>query len=82
MNQTVSQQVNQIVSVAVPVPLRQSFDFFAPENSDVPLCVGARVKVQFGPRQLIGVIVELKSDSDYPIDKLKPVLELIDRDVF
>jgi len=66
-----------IISVAVPVPLRQSFDFLWPEGVD-DICVGARVKVPFGRRTLVGIVIELKSDSDYPRDKLKPVLQLLD----
>jgi len=73
-------QFNQIVSVAVPVPLRQSFDFLLPDDQRKKAFVGARVKVQFGPRQLIGVIIALKDHSDYPLKKLKPILELIDHD--
>lgn len=79
MNQSVlHNQLNQIVSVAVPVPLRQSFDFLVLVDSQQKLSIGARVKVQFGSRQLIGVIVDLKDNSDYPLEKLKHVLEVID----
>ena len=71
-----------IVSVAVPVPLRNTFDFifdldFPHQDSAVDL-LGYRVKIPFGARQLVGVIVEQKSTSDYPFDKLKKVLELLD----
>jgi len=75
-----------IVSVAVPVPLRQSFDFILAESflnnnlqkNDHSQLSGCRVKVPFGPRHLIGVIVGVKTQSDYPLHKLKPVLELLD----
>lgn len=70
-----------IVSVAVPVPLRQSFDFILPreligetgENK-----IGVRVLVPFGSRKLIGVVLGYKEHSDYPLNKLKSVIELLD----
>ena len=70
-----------IISVAVPVPLRQAFDFLVPvvsDNSQIRPSVGARVKVPFGSRNLTGVILEIKSDSDYPENKLKTATEILD----
>ena len=70
-----------IISVAVPVPLRQSFDFLIPiESSSEQFkpSVGARVKVPFGSRKLVGVIQAVKSSSEFPEDKLKPALEILD----
>lgn len=69
---------NVVVSVAVAVPLRQTFDFLLPDDGHQAM-VGARVKVPFGQRKLIGIITALKSESDYPINKLKPVLEILDQ---
>ena len=49
-----------IISVAVPVPLRQSFDYFLPITStenEIKPCVGARVKILFGSRKLVGAVV-------------------------
>ena len=72
-----------IVSVAVPVPLRQSFDFLLPEqsaSSTHAAHIGARIKVPFGPRKLIGVITELKTHSEYPLHKLKSAIELVDKE--
>lgn len=76
-----------IVSVAVPVPLRQTFDFLIPkavlEDESVeakkskPLVAPrTRVKVSFANRTLVGVIVEVKDHSDYPLSKLKPIIEI------
>jgi len=75
-----------IISVAVPLPLRQTFDFFAPNNivacsSELAnMVVGARVRVPFGNRKLIGVITEIKEHSSYSKGRLKQALELIDED--
>ena len=66
-----------IVSVALPVPLRKSFDFSS--NTAInSASVGARVMVPFGARKLVGVVHEIKQDSDYPLDKIKPIINIID----
>ncbi|WP_426801351.1 primosomal protein N' [Xanthomonas campestris] len=46
--------------VALPVPLPQLFDYLPPQDTDVDGAdrVGCRVRVPFGPRELIGVVVE------------------------
>lgn len=46
--------------VALPVPLPQLFDYLPPQDTDVNGAdrVGCRVRVPFGPRELIGVVVE------------------------
>lgn len=69
----------RILAVAVPVPLRQTFDFIAPENAS-NLMARTRVKIPFGKRSLIGVIVEVKAETDYPIDKLKSAMEVLDNE--
>ena len=85
-DQQFEEQRAQVVSVAVPVPLRQHFDFLLPNDlvarsdSLINPVVGARVKVSFGSRKLVGVITQLKETSDYPIEKLKPVIEIIDHE--
>ena len=70
----------KIISVAVPVPLRQLFDFIEPIKPTT-LTVGTRVRVPFGSRVLVGLIVEIKSKSFLPISKLKHALEVIDDEV-
>jgi len=72
-----TQQSSIIVAVAVPVPLRQSFEFLLPVNAGIT-AVGARVKVPFGSRNLIGVVVDIKNSSEYPINKLREVQEVLD----
>jgi primosomal protein N' (replication factor Y) len=74
-------RTDHIISVAVPVPLRQCFDFLVPISSaqnSIGAKVGARVKIPFGSRVLIGVIQEVKSDSEFPENKLKSALEILD----
>lgn len=65
-----------IAHVALPVPLSQSFSYHLGETNTQAV-VGARVKVPFGARQLIGVITEVDNADD--ISKLKPIIEIIDK---
>jgi len=60
-----------ILRVALNVPLDTLFDYVAPDadRSDV----GLRVCVPFGRRKLTGLIVEVCSETDVPIEKLKTV---------
>ena len=70
-----------VLEVAVAVPLRQTFDFLVPPAVDKlskSLTIGARVKVPFGQRQLVGLIIGIKATSDYPQNKLKHALEILD----
>ncbi|TWI54168.1 replication restart DNA helicase PriA [Pseudomonas duriflava] len=68
-----------LLRLALPSPLRRLFDYCAPADVDVStLRPGIRVRVPFGRREVIGVLVELVTHSDVPADKLKPALELLD----
>ena len=60
-----------IVRVALDVPLHRCFDYLAPDASADD--IGCRVRVPFGRRSVIGVIVELPDDSAYAPAQLKQV---------
>ena len=47
---------DSVLRVALPVPLPRLFDYRPP--ADGPGAVGCRVRVPFGSRSLVGVIVE------------------------
>ena len=64
-----------ILRVALDVPLMRSFDYLAPEASRDD--VGRRVRVPFGRGEKIGVILEVSSTSDMPVDKLKAVRAIL-----
>ena len=66
-----------VVQVALPVPLARNFDYALPSHLPVPLA-GARVSVPFGKRKAIGVVVGIAETSDFPIDQLKAVHEVLD----
>lgn len=64
-----------IIQVALPVPLYRSFDYLAPH----PLPeIGSRVRVPFGPQQLVGIVIQHPDSTNLPIEKLKPVLSVLE----
>ncbi|MCG3090155.1 primosomal protein N' [Sporosarcina cyprini] len=66
-----------IVDVAA-YPIDRPFDYEVPTHLESVIQRGSRIKVPFGPRAVLGYIVNLKEESDVPADKLKPIAELID----
>jgi len=68
-----------ILRLALPSPLRRLFDYLPPAGT-VPtgLQPGMRVRVPFGRRELIGILVEVDTQSEVPAAKLKPALQLLD----
>ncbi len=69
-----------ILQVAVPVPLPQLFDYLPP--LDHPDCnafqPGQRIKVPFGRRELVGILVQVQTESSYELNKLKHATARID----
>jgi primosomal protein N' (replication factor Y) len=72
-----------ILRVAVPTPLRRTFDYIFPENllkgldGDLPL-PGSRVTIEFGRRTLVALIIEVTDSSDIALEKLKPINDILD----
>ncbi|PHS71574.1 MAG: primosomal protein N' [Methylophaga sp.] len=70
--------MTSIVHIAIPCPLRQGFDYL----SDLPSTAwskGIRVKVPFGSRQVIGIVLNSHDNLDkQPISKLKVIIEKLD----
>ena len=75
-----------ILRIALDTPLRQVFDYLppspatpAPGPTEAPLLTpGIRVRVPFGRRRLIGILVGTSPDSSIAARKLKAVLEILD----
>ncbi|HVK98515.1 MAG TPA: primosomal protein N' [Dongiaceae bacterium] len=68
-----------VVQVALPLPLRRTFDYLPPANLPVTaLQPGRRVQVPFGKKQLIGVVAGVIPHSSYGDDKLKTLTTLLD----
>lgn len=63
-----------IAHVALPVPLYQLYDYCLTS----PAQVGMRVKVPFGKRFAIGIIVKIDQQTDIEIEHLKSIVSIID----
>ena len=71
--------MSKILRVALDTPLRQLFDYLPPGPAGTALpALGARVRVPFGRRRLVGVIVGTAEGSELPAARLKGVLEVLD----
>ncbi len=72
-----------ILQIALDTPLRRVFDYRAPADvaglasSGVPP-VGVRVRVPFGRRQLIGILVGVSAESAISAPKLKTAIDILD----
>lgn len=65
--------------VALPTPLRRLFDYRAP--ADIPVSAwqpGVRVKVPFGSREVIGIVLHTTDKTEVPVNKLREIIELLD----
>jgi primosomal protein N' (replication factor Y) len=67
-----------ILRVAVPTPLRQTFDYLVPNDCMEWPLPGCRVRVPFQHRELVGIVLEIPSTPGIPLHKLKQAIELID----
>ncbi|MGO1295730.1 MAG: primosomal protein N' [Vibrio sp.] len=65
-----------IARVALPVPLDKQFDYIIPSHL-FPI-IGGRVSVPFGRQTLVGIVTALVSKSDFPVEQLKPVYNVLD----
>ena len=66
-----------ILKVAVSVPLSRAFDYLPPADGPVPE-PGCRVRVPFGSRQQVGLVLEHTTGSDLAFDKIRRCNEVID----
>ncbi len=71
-----------ILLVALDMPLRRVFDYLPPAQTRAASLkkprAGVRVRVPFGRRQLIGILVGVAADSSVAADKLKPIIGILD----
>lgn len=67
-----------IIRVAIPVPLNRLFDYLAP-NSSNEIAIGTRVLVPFGQMKKTGVVIQCLSETDIQPDRLKPILDVLDK---
>lgn len=67
-----------ILSVAVPSPLRRTLDYLPPVGEKYNWQPGQRLQVPLGSRQVVGVLQAIKTESDFALDKLKPIIGACD----
>jgi len=68
-----------ILNIALPVPLRRTFDYTIGDIPIENLVPGIRILVPFGKRQQkTGMLVKLTNQTDIARDKLKKVISIID----
>jgi primosomal protein N' (replication factor Y) len=65
--------------VAVPSPLHQHFDYLPPPGTDPALLLpGMRLRLPFGRREVVGVLLETAAESCIPAQRLKTVRRVLD----
>ena len=68
-----------VLMVALPVPLYQKFEYLPAKDKTLnSYKIGTRVRVQFGSRKLIGLIVNKADKSSLPANRLKRISEVLD----
>lgn len=71
-----------VLRLAIPSPLRRSFDYLPPTGASAEqlsaLQPGVRVRVPFGPRTVVGYLLEVCPESTLPVQGLKHALEVLD----
>ncbi|MBU1436363.1 MAG: DEAD/DEAH box helicase family protein, partial [Gammaproteobacteria bacterium] len=67
-----------ILRVALPVPLRQHFDYQMETDEKISVSIGSRVLVPFGKRQLVGVVWQIDPTDSFNETALKPISQLLD----
>jgi primosomal protein N' (replication factor Y) len=67
-----------ILRIALDTPLRRVFDYLPARGDTVPPPLGVRVRVPFGRRRLIGVLVSIASATRIPAAKLRSIHEILD----
>ncbi|NNM61328.1 MAG: primosomal protein N' [Steroidobacteraceae bacterium] len=72
-----------ILQVAIDAPLRRLFDYLPPPRAsaeaDTPILPGMRVRVPFGNKLRVGIVIALAEESSVAPARLKAVREVLDR---
>ena len=67
-----------ILRIAIPTPLRRSFDYLPPKELTTPPPPGVRIRVPFGRGRVVGVLLETDTRSEVPRQRLRPALAVLD----
>ncbi len=66
-----------LIQVALATPLRRLFDYWPVAGEPLP-AIGVRVKVPFGNRQMLGLVVGQVETTDLPANRIKAALAYLD----
>jgi primosomal protein N' (replication factor Y) len=77
VNKRTNHAADRILRVALDTPLRRAFDYLLPPDG-IAAVPGVRVEVPFGPRSLVGVVLEIATGSDLPPAKLRAAHAVLD----
>lgn len=72
-----------IIRVAVPSPLRKLFDYLPPTDCNYESLnnlIGARILVNFGNREVLGIIWEISNKSSIEFAKIKTAIKILDNE--
>lgn len=72
-----------IIKVAVRTPVWRDFDYLYPEQyAGAPIENGQRIKVPFGKREVVGIVIGTQAHSDIDQSKLKAFIEPLEDAAF
>jgi primosomal protein N' (replication factor Y) (superfamily II helicase) len=67
-----------ILQVALPLPLPRTYDYLAPVGIS-QVAIGARVRVPFGARRVVGFVMGTATYSKVAMERLKAAIEVLDQ---
>ncbi|MEM1110764.1 MAG: primosomal protein N' [Pseudomonadota bacterium] len=68
-----------VLRLALPTPLRRLFDYLPPEGlSAHSMRPGQRLRVPFGKREMVGILVEVSRETQLSPAQLKHAIEVLD----
>ncbi len=69
-----------VLRIAIPSPLRRSFDYLPPEAENPRPVPGVRVQVPFGNRVVIGILLEMAAGSLIAPRRLRRAIRILDQE--
>lgn len=68
----------QVIVDVSAYPVDRPFDYIITPEWEELIDIGCRVKVPFGPRNVLGFVVGISEQSDVPVEKMKAVAQVLD----
>ena len=68
-----------IAEVIIDITNDQVDKVFEYSFLDSDITIGSRVIVPFGKKEIEGIVIKVKEKCDYPIEKIKPILRLLEK---